>query len=222
MDMFWTRRSPSASDQSGKERIMAMDRRFFLLAGTALAVSACGGANFENEAGANLDEGGFGNPTMHNHLVQTGQISLATIMSRRFANDVPSMVNFAFDSAALDDEARRALNVQAHWMKQFPELRYRIYGHTDAVGSDAYNHRLGQRRANAVRDYLVHRGVPRAVISATVSRGATQPLVVSEGREPANRRTVTEISGAVRRHPTVMNGQYAQIIHRGYIASATE
>lgn len=201
---------------------MAMDRRFFLLAGTALAVSACAGVQNEQEAGAGIDEGGFGNPTMHNHLVQTGQISLATIMSRRFEREVPSMVNFAFDSAALDEQARKALSVQAHWMKQFPELRYRIYGHTDAVGTDAYNHRLGQRRANAVRNYLIRLGVPRAVISATVSRGATQPLVVSEGREPANRRTVTEISGAVRRHPTVMNGQYAQIIHRSYVASATE
>jgi outer membrane protein OmpA-like peptidoglycan-associated protein len=201
---------------------MAMDRRFFLLASAAAGLSACAGPDSTHQAGASLDEGNFGNPTMHNQLVQTGKISLASIMSRRFAAEVPSMVNFAFDSAALDEEARGILQVQAHWMRQFPELRYQIYGHTDAVGSDAYNNRLGQRRANAVRAHLVHLGVPRAVILATVSRGAHQPLVVTEGREPANRRTVTEIAGAVRRHPTVMNGQYAQIIHRAYIASAVE
>lgn len=201
---------------------MAMDRRFFLLASAAVGLAACAGPDGTQEAGISIDEGGFGNPTMHNQLVQTGQISLATIMSRRFAAEVPSLVNFAFDSSALDDEARKILRVQAHWMKQFPELRYRIYGHTDAVGSDSYNNRLGQRRANAVRSHLVHLGVPRSVILATVSRGAHQPLVVTEGREPANRRTVTEIAGAVRRHPTVMNGQYAQIIHRAYIASAVE
>jgi peptidoglycan-associated lipoprotein len=199
---------------------MAMDRRFFLLASVAVGLSACAGVDGQQESGLSLDEGGFGNPTMHNHLVQTGKISLATIMSRRFAAEVPSMVNFAFDSAVLDADARRILQSQSHWMKQFPELRYRIYGHTDAVGSDAYNRRLGQRRANIVRDHLVHLGVPRSVIIATVSRGAHQPLVVTEGREPANRRTVTEIAGSVRRHPTVMNGQYAQIIHRAYIATA--
>lgn len=197
-----------------------MDRRFFLLASAAVALTACAGPDAEHQAGLSLDEGNFGNPTMHNHLVQTGQISIAKIMSRRFAAEVPSMVNFAFDSAALDDDAKRILQRQAHWMRQFPELRYRIYGHTDLVGSDAYNMRLGQRRANAVRDYLVHQGVPRALIIATVSRGARQPLVVTEGREPENRRTVTEIDGVVRRHPTVMNGQYAQIMHRAYIATA--
>jgi outer membrane protein OmpA-like peptidoglycan-associated protein len=201
---------------------MAMDRRFFLMASAAVGLSACAGPDAVQESGISADEGNFGNPTMHNHLVQTGKISLATIMSRRFAAEVPSMVNFAFDSATLDEEARNILRVQAHWMKQFPELRYRIYGHTDAVGSDAYNNQLGLRRANAVRSHLVHLGVPRAVILATVSRGSHQPLVVTEGREPANRRTVTEIAGSVRRHPTVMNGQYAQIIHRAYIASAVE
>ncbi len=201
---------------------MAMNRRFFLLATAAVGVTACAGPDAQHQAGISLDEGNFGNPTMHNHLVQTGKISLAAIMSRRFAAEVPSMVNFAFDSAVLDHEARGILRVQAHWMRQFPELRYRIYGHTDAVGSDAYNRQLGQRRANAVRAHLINLGVPHAVILATVSRGSSQPLIVTEGREPANRRTVTEISGAVRRHPTVMNGEYARIIHRAYVASAVE
>ena len=201
---------------------MALNRRFFLLASAAFGLSACAGPDAQKEAGISLDEGNFGNPTMHNHLVQTGRINLAVVMSRRFAAEVPSMVNFEFDSATLDDEAKRILQRQAHWMKQFPELRYRIFGHTDAVGTDAYNHRLGQRRANAVRNHLVHLGVPRGVILATVSRGSRQPLVVSDGREPANRRTVTEIDGVVRRHPTVLNGQYAQIVYRTYVASATE
>lgn len=196
-----------------------MNRRFFLLAGTAVGLTACGRSG-QHEAGIEIDEGGFGNPTMHNHLVQTGQLSLAEIMTRRFHAEVPSMVNFAFDSAVLDEEARAILRMQARWMKQFPELRYKIYGHTDAVGSAAYNHRLGQRRANAVRDFLVHQGVPRSSILATVSRGATQPLVVSQGYEPANRRTVTEIDGVVRRHPTVMNGEHARILHRRYVALA--
>lgn len=199
---------------------MAMNRRFFLLGTMGFGLSACG-PSFDKEAGIEIDEGGFGNPTMNNHLVQTGQISLAEIMTRRFHAEVPSMVNFAFDSAALSDEARGILRSQADWMKRFPELRFTVYGHTDAVGSDAYNHRLGLRRAQAVRRHLVGLGVPHRSIIAVVSRGSDQPLIVTEGREPANRRTVTEISGAIRRHPTIMNGQYARIIHREYVASAT-
>jgi outer membrane protein OmpA-like peptidoglycan-associated protein len=199
---------------------MAMNRRFFMLGTVGIGLSACG-PSFEREAGIEVDEGGFGNPTMHNHLVQTGQISLAEIMTRRFHEEVPSMVNFDFDSAHLSTEARAILTRQADWMKRFPELRFTVYGHTDAVGSDAYNHRLGLRRAQAARRYLIGQGVPHRSIIAVVSRGAEQPLIVTEGREPANRRTVTEISGVIRRHPTIMNGQYARIIHREYVASAT-
>ncbi|MBN2758863.1 MAG: OmpA family protein [Rhodobacteraceae bacterium] len=188
---------------------------------TGLGLSACGGS-FTREAGILADEGGFGNPTMHNHLVQTGRISLAEIMTRRFHDEVPSMVNFDFGSAALTQEARSILGVQADWMKQFPELRYTIYGHTDAVGSDASNNRLGLRRAQAVRRHLVSLGVPHRSILAVVTRGESQPLIVTEGREPANRRTVTEISGVMRRAHDTMNGDYARVIHREYIASATE
>jgi outer membrane protein OmpA-like peptidoglycan-associated protein len=200
---------------------MTMNRRFFLMGATGVGLSACSGS-FDREAGIGLDEGGFGNPTMHNNLVQTGRISLAEIMTRRFHEEVPSMVNFDFGSAALSSEAKTILRSQADWMKQFPELRYTIYGHTDAVGSDAANHQLGLRRAQAVRRYLVSLGVPHRSIIAVVSRGETQPLIVSEGREPANRRTVTEISGAIRRSPDIMNGQYARVIQREYVQSATE
>ncbi|SUZ33032.1 Outer membrane lipoprotein Omp16 [Roseibaca ekhonensis] len=200
---------------------MAVNRRFFLLGSAGLGLSACGGS-FHHEAGIGLDEGGFGNPTMHNHLVQTGKISLAEIMTRRFHDEVPSMVNFDFDSAALSAEAKSTLRIQADWMKQFPELRYTIYGHTDAVGSNASNKRLGLHRARAVRRYLVSLGVPHRSIIAVVSRGENQPLIVSEGREPANRRTVTEISGSIRRGADMMNGEYARVIQREYVASATE
>ena len=200
---------------------MTITRRFFLLGAGGFGLSACG-AGFNQEAGTVLDEGGFGNPSMHNHLLQTGQITLAEVMTKRFHDEVPSMVNFDFGSAALSSKARRALRIQAGWMKQFPELRFKVYGHTDAVGSAAFNDRLGMRRARAVQRYLASLGVPRRSIIAVVSRGENQPLIVSEGREPANRRTVTEISGSVRRRATRMNGEYARIIQREYIASATE
>lgn len=203
---------------------MAISRRNFVIGAAGFGLTACSSpsSSFNREAGSGIDEGGFGNPTMHNTMLHAGQISLAEIMSRRFHAEVPSMVNFAFDSATLDQEALAILNIQARWMKQFPELRYKIYGHTDAVGNASYNYRLGLRRANAVKRCLVSLGVPGATIEAVVSRGETQPLIVTEGREPANRRTVTEISGMVRRRGTVMDGEYARIIRRQYIASARE
>jgi peptidoglycan-associated lipoprotein len=201
---------------------MTFQRRFFLLGALGFGLTACdSSSSFYKEAGIGLDEGGFGNPTMHNSMLQSGQISLAEVMTRRFHAEVPSMVNFAFDSAEISQEARGILQMQARWMRQFPELRYTIYGHTDLVGSTAYNRRLGQRRADAVATVLVSFGVPRRSIIAVVSRGQTQPLIATQGYEPANRRTVTEVSGLVRR-ATAMQGQYAQIIQREFITSAQE
>ena len=123
--------------------------------------------------------------------------------------------------AVLDAEAQEILRRQAHWIKQFPEIRFRVYGHTDLVGSNAYNKSLGQRRANAVVAYLASQGVSRARLEAVASFGETRPLVATEERERRNRRTVTEVSGFVKRHPTLLDGKYANIIYREYVASAT-
>ncbi|MEM6726882.1 MAG: OmpA family protein [Pseudomonadota bacterium] len=172
------------------------------------------------EAGADLDEGGFGNPTMNNMLVMTGQRSAAIDLSTRFAASVPSTVTFAFNSAHLDATARAVLQQQAIFIRQFPEVRFRVYGHTDAVGSDAYNQRLGLRRAHTVVHFLSAQGISRSRLEAVVSFGERQPLIVTQGKERRNRRTVTEVSGFVQNHPTVMQGKYAEIVFREYVASA--
>lgn len=200
-------------------------KRNLVAALTLLAVLAgCtgnGGFAFlsDSEAGSELDEGRFGNPTMNNYRVQTGQ-SARIDLNNRFTADVDSVVTFAFDSAQLDAAARAVLDRQANWMRQFPEARFRVYGHTDLVGSAAYNKRLGLRRADAVVDYLARRGISRSRLEAMVSFGETQPLIVTQGRERRNRRTVTEVSGFVAGHPNVLNGKYAAIIFREYVASA--
>ncbi|MCC5983974.1 MAG: OmpA family protein [Rhodobacteraceae bacterium] len=198
---------------------MSISRRYFLAGASMAALSACVGPEFE--AGREVDEGSFGNPSMNNHLVQTGQIDAGRALRERFAREVPSMVNFAFDSAHLDAEARAILRRQAHWIRQFPEIRFRVYGHTDLVGSDAYNHRLGMRRAQAVVSYLVQNGVDRRRLEGVVSHGRTRPVIMTTQPERANRRTVTEVTGFMQRHPTVMNGRYAEIVHREYVGSAT-
>jgi len=198
---------------------MSITRRFFLTGAGLAALAACAGPEFE--AGAEVDEGAFGNATMNNQLIQTGQLEYTRALQERFAREVPSMVNFAFDSAHLDDQARAILQRQAHWIRQFPEIRFRVYGHTDLVGSPAYNRGLGMRRAQAVVNYLVQNGVNRGRLAGVVSHGETRPLVLTSQPERANRRTVTQVSGFVGRHPTVMNGRYAEIVHREYVGSAT-
>lgn len=179
--------------------------------------------SWNREAGSNTDfrNVGFGNSTMNNTLVQTGQRSFTESLARRFEAEVPSTITFAFNSAQLDADARRALVRQADWIRQFPEVRFRVYGHTDLVGSNAYNKRLGLRRAQAVVAFFAAQGISRSRLEAVSSFGETQPVVFTEGRERRNRRTVTQVTGFVQNHPTVLNGKYAQVIWREYVESAT-
>ncbi|MEO0484858.1 MAG: OmpA family protein [Pseudomonadota bacterium] len=185
----------------------------------ALAVLAgCSNA----PAGRMLDEGRFGNPTAANQLAMTGQGQAMVDLGTRFAQAVPTTVTFGFNSTTLDAPARQALAQQAAFMRQFPEVRFTVYGHTDAVGSAAYNQRLGLRRARAAVNYLVSQGVSRGRLEATLSLGETQPLVAAATRDRRNRRTVTEVSGFVRSNPLVMQGKYAEVVWREYTEAATE
>lgn len=191
-----------------------------LLSLSLLAIAACQKNALDREAGAFLDSGQFGNATMNNSLVQTGQLSHTVALGERFAAEVPSTITFAFNSSALSESARMTLKQQADWIRQFPEIRFRVYGHTDLVGSQSYNKALGMRRAQAAVAYLSSLGINGARLEAVVSFGKTRPVIQTQGPEQRNRRTVTEVSGFVNGHPALLNGKYAQIIFRDYVQSA--
>lgn len=198
--------------------------KYLALSGLVLT-TACSGGNsvhtqFFREAGSLIDHGNFGAATQNNVALMTGEKQYAYDLSKRFSDEVLTTVNFAFNRAELDAGARDTLREQATWIRQFPEVRFRVYGHTDKVGSNGYNKRLGLRRAHAVVNFLVSQGINRSRLEAVVSFGETQPLIVTEGRERRNRRTVTEVSGFVKSHPTILDGKYAQVIYREYVKSA--
>ena len=208
------------------DRTMTITKTALGVTATALLLSGCAGGNTNwrdfntREAGSEIDTGFFGNATMNNISVQNGASGFTVNLNRRFMDEVDTTVNFPFNSTVLDAEARAILRQQADWIRQFPEVRFKVYGHTDLVGSTAYNRQLGLRRAEAVVLYLVSQGIDRSRLEAVVSFGETQPIIVSEGRERRNRRTVTEVSGFVQSHPTVLNGRYAEVIFREYVTSA--
>lgn len=190
--------------------------RMILIGASLLALAGCVG---ESEVGSSITPG-FGNATATNIGIETGQLSYAVDLSRRFASEVPNTVNFDFDSAVLDDNARAVLRKQADWIRQFPEVRFRVFGYTDLVGSEAYNKGLGMRRARAAVAYLISQGISRARLEAVVSYGKTQPLIDVSTPERRNRRTVTDVSGFVQGSPLVLDGKYADIIYRNYVESA--
>lgn len=97
--------------------------------------------------------------------------------------------HFEFDSARLTSAGESALDVVVSTMREHADMHVRSEGHTDSVGSDAYNQTLGQRRADAVRDYLVEQGIEGSRVSA-VSFGESRPAAdnsTPEGRAE-NRR----------------------------------
>lgn len=191
--------------------------------GSLLALGACSDtwADFNREAGAEVDDGTFGGPTMNNTLLMMGELDATTALAGRFASEVPSTITFAFNSDHITAEASAILTRQANWIKQFPEVRFRVYGHTDLVGSDAYNKGLGLRRAKAVVSFFAAQGISRSRLEAVASFGETQPLVNTQSAEERNRRTVTEVTGFVKGSGAVINGKYIEVVWREYVEGAT-
>jgi peptidoglycan-associated lipoprotein len=99
------------------------------------------------------------------------------IFARKSADDlnregVLKDVFFALDESTIRDEGRAALTANANYLKRWTSVRFTIEGHCDERGTAEYNLGLGDRRANAVKAYLVELGVP-----------ADRIVVVSKGKE---------------------------------------
>ena len=186
----------------------------------ATTLSGCDTSFLDREAGFDTT-GNFGNSTMNNSLLMMGEMQATTSLAQRFAAEVPTMITFAFNSAQITPPAAAVLSQQAAWIRQFPEVRFRVYGHTDEVGGQASNQALGLRRANAVVSYLTGQGISKSRLEAVVSYGKTQPLVMTGGPNEMNRRTVTEVSGFVGNDGRTLNGKYAAVVMREYVEGAT-
>jgi len=100
-------------------------------------------------------------------------------------------VNFEFDKATLRPESTAILDEAATVLSQYPQLKVEVAGHTDAVGADAYNQGLSERRAKAAYDYLLAHGVSAGQLTGPNGYGEARPIDsndTSEGRA-RNRRT---------------------------------
>ena len=110
-------------------------------------------------------------------------------MSLEEANRQLTDVYFDLDSATLKDDARAGLQKNADWFKKWTSTRATVEGHCDSRGTTEYNLALGERRAAAVRDYLVSLGVPSDHLQI-VSKGKEAPVCQeeNEGCWSKNRR----------------------------------
>ncbi len=107
---------------------------------------------------------------------------------------VGSTVYFDYDQSTLTAEAQATLDRQAAFLKASPSFRITIEGHCDERGTREYNLALGDRRASAVRDYLVAKGINASRLS-TISYGKERPSVggSNETSYSLNRRSISKI-----------------------------
>lgn len=114
-----------------------------------------------------------------------------------FQQKVGDRVLFAVDQSSLTADGKVTLDGQANWLTQNPGFAAIIEGHADEQGTREYNLALGARRANAVQEYLVSRGVAGSRLR-TVTYGKERPIEVcsTEVCYAKNRRSVTVLSAS--------------------------
>ena len=115
-----------------------------------------------------------------------------TRLSDRFNKAVSPIIYFGFNVAHLDNAAMDILNEQIYWLQENPAAMILVEGHCDERGTREYNLALGEKRANAVRDYMIASGIEPARIR-TISYGKERPDVFgsTEDAWSMNRRSVT-------------------------------
>jgi peptidoglycan-associated lipoprotein len=101
-------------------------------------------------------------------------------------------IHFALDQYDIDPQSRAILDSQAAWLMKWPNRRITIEGHCDERGTREYNLALGDRRANAAKNYLAAKGIDPSRIT-TISYGKERPIALGsdEASWAQNRRAVT-------------------------------
>ena len=128
---------------------------------------------------------------------QTASAATATVTPGSvgdFRQNVGDRVFFDTDQSTIREDGRQTLNRQAEWLKKYTNYPVTIEGHCDERGTREYNLALGERRANAARQYLIAQGIPASRIK-TISYGKERPDPVGsdEAAWARNRRAVTEL-----------------------------
>lgn len=178
--------------------MMIRFRTLALVAMTGLALAAC-----SEKAKDEMQDMGTYTPTTDmapdsSYTPTDGSVSSSTITpgsQEDLTVNVGDRVFFGYDRVDLVPEAKQTLDLQAEWLARYPNITVTIEGHADERGTREYNLALGDRRANAVRSYLLSRGVDASRIQ-TISYGKERPAVFGSDDQSwaQNRRAVTKIN----------------------------
>lgn len=128
----------------------------------------------------------------------TPRVDVDSIAGRSI-NELSGMLKpafFDYDKADIRSDARDVLSANATWLKKYPSVQFTIEGHADERGTAQYNLALGDRRANATKDYLVSLGVDASRVKS-VSYGKERPFATGHDEDSwqKNRRGHFVVTG---------------------------
>lgn len=178
-----------------------MSRRLIaVLALTLLTTAACGtrkpnSASVSTTEGSITDTSAAGrNDVVFDNNMDGMNNGAAGSQENLVAQAGSDRVFFGYDSSELTGEGRSVLERQAAWLNQNQNVGISIEGHADERGTREYNLALGERRAQASKNYLVSLGVPADRLN-TISYGKERPAVMGsdEQAHSKNRRAVTVV-----------------------------
>ena len=170
--------------------------KFFISIFMVLFVAACAttpkdsadsSGSGSSDSGSDVSSEGIITETSGTGIVSGSQEDLIV--------NVGDRVFFGYDSSDLDSDALELLQDQVAWLKQNSEVSVTIEGHCDERGTREYNLALGEKRAQAVKNYLIGLGINPDRVS-TISYGKERPAVVgsNDGAWAQNRRSVTIVN----------------------------
>ena len=150
--------------------------------GLLAMLAACGGGN--SNTGASTGSG------------MTGQTSGGPVGGTEpdLVANVGDRIYFPFNSQGLTDDAKATLGRQAAWLQRYPQVQVQLAGNCDDRGTEEYNLALGNRRANAARDYLVAQGVSSDRLTV-ISYGKDRPTALGDDDQSwsQNRNAITSV-----------------------------
>ncbi len=165
-----------------------MSLRLLSVVAAAVLVAAC--SSDPENTGAAASGGGAGGSGMSSSAVVPGS-------QEDLVANVGDRVFFDTDRSTVRPDGRATLDKQSAWLKQNPATTITVEGHADERGTREYNLALGNRRATAVKNYLVATGINANRIT-TVSYGKERPAVVGSNEQAwsQNRRGVSVVTSS--------------------------
>ena len=175
--------------------------RSLLILSTVFVLAACSSDEETIDSGMNgagtMTDGTMngGTGSGYDGMGGAGVGSVAPGSQQDLAVNVGDRVFFAVDQSDVAGEGQATLDRQAAWLKQYPNVALTIEGHADERGTREYNIALGERRATAIRNYLMSQGIDGSRLN-TISYGKERPAVTESNPEgwAQNRRGVSVVN----------------------------